>query len=134
MKRDEWNARPRDHMAKVKGDGAVLGIIMTDGDLWKETRRFSLRHLRDFGYGKANMESSVMDEVHNVIDHLEKRIGTGEEVITFESTFGPAVLSTLWNMVAGIRTELNDPEVIRLQRVVKETLQRRAFGKNTRGR
>lgn len=32
-------------------------------------------------------------------------------------------------MVAGIRTELDDPNVLRLQRVVKETLQRRAFGR-----
>lgn len=49
MKKDEWNGRPGDHMAKVKGDGSILGIIMTDGELWKETRRFTLRHLRDFG-------------------------------------------------------------------------------------
>lgn len=128
MKRDEWNGRPGDALAKIKGDGNVLGIIMTDGDLWKETRRFSLRHLRDFGYAKANMETSVMEEVQNVMDHLDKRIGDGEEIVSFEKTFGPAVLSTLWNMVAGIRTELDDPDVLRLQRIVKETLQRRAFG------
>jgi hypothetical protein len=115
-------------MAKIKGDGKVLGLIMTDGDLWKETRRFSLRHLRDFGYGKSNMESSVMEEVTNVVNHLDKRAGSGEAIVSFESTFGPAVLSTLWHMVAGIRTELDDPEVLRLQRIVKETLQRRAFG------
>jgi len=101
---------------------------MTDGELWRETRRFSLRHLRDFGYGKANMETSVMEEVQNVIDHIEKDISKGNSVITFESTFGPAVLSTLWNMVAGIRTELDDPNVLRLQTIVKETLRRRAFG------
>ncbi|OXA50569.1 Methyl farnesoate epoxidase [Folsomia candida] len=128
MKRDEWNGRPHDHMAKIKGDGAVLGIIMTDGDLWKETRRFSLRHLRDFGYGRSNMETSVMDEVQNVVDRLDKQIGNEEQVLSFESTFGPAVLSTLWNMVASIRTELDDPDILRLQRIVKETLQRRAFG------
>jgi hypothetical protein len=153
MKRDEWNGRPKDHLSKIKGDGKDLGtisisdyrnarkilyitsdshstpgMIMTDGDLWRETRRFSLRHLRDFGYGKANMETSVMEEVQNVIEHLDKDIKGGEAIVTFESTFGPAVLSTLWNMVAGIRTELDDPNVLRLQKIVQDTLRRRAFG------
>ncbi|OXA50570.1 Farnesoate epoxidase [Folsomia candida] len=128
MKRDEWNGRPHDHMAKLKADGAILGIIMTDGELWKETRRFTFRHMRNFGYGKNTMESSVMDEVQNVVDHVGKKIGIGEHILSFDDTFGPAVLSTLWNMVASIRTELDDPAVLKLQRTVRETMQKRAFG------
>ena len=33
------------------------------GDTWTEQRRFTLRALRDFGFGKAGMEEVIMEEL-----------------------------------------------------------------------
>lgn len=39
--------------------GNSLGIISTEGDLWREQRRFALHVLRDFGLGKNLMQEKV---------------------------------------------------------------------------
>lgn len=37
------------------------GIVMAEGELWEQHRRFLLRQLRDFGFGKSSMEALIMD-------------------------------------------------------------------------
>jgi hypothetical protein len=37
-------------------NGGVPGVIFSHGNYWKELRRFLLRNLRDFGFGKTSME------------------------------------------------------------------------------
>jgi hypothetical protein len=52
---------------------SVSGLIFTDGPYWLELRRFTLRHLRDFGYGKTNMESLIMHEVDDLIQEMRSK-------------------------------------------------------------
>lgn len=47
------------------------GIIMTEGQLWSEHRRFVLRHLRDFGFGKSSMEQLIKNEVYDLVAAME---------------------------------------------------------------
>jgi hypothetical protein len=106
------------------------GIIQSDGELWKETRRFTFRHLKDFGFGKSSMiEDSVLEELQIMTQILERSISKGENVLDSEVIpFGPAIVSTLWKMVAGVRVDLEDPEVHKLLRIVQDTLRRRPIG------
>lgn len=39
--------------------GGTYGIINTEGDLWREQRRFALHVLRDFGLSKNLMQEKV---------------------------------------------------------------------------
>ena len=39
--------------------GQIAGIIFTNGEEWREQRRFALRHLRNFGFGKTSMEEMI---------------------------------------------------------------------------
>ncbi|KAK5638646.1 hypothetical protein RI129_012941 [Pyrocoelia pectoralis] len=52
--------------------GELLGIVFTDGDYWKEQRRFALRHLRDFGFGRrfSLTEQLLESEVKSLIDFI----------------------------------------------------------------
>ena len=52
-----------------------LGIILSNGDSWKEMRRFALTNLRDFGMGKKMSEEKIIQECHYLIDTLEKHEG-----------------------------------------------------------
>jgi len=105
-----------------------IGIILTEGPLWRDTRRFALRHLRDFGFGKACMETSIMEEVINMINFVQVKAAKENGRIQFDEIFGPMVLSTLWKMIAGVYCDLNDKRILELQRIVRDTLRRRAIG------
>ena len=39
---------------KISGK-VMTGVLMSDGDIWHQQRRFTLRTLRDFGFGKQGI-------------------------------------------------------------------------------
>lgn len=47
-----------------------VGVFFTDGPFWVNQRRFTLRHLRDFGFGKKSMEGLMLEEVDDLIDEI----------------------------------------------------------------
>ncbi len=46
-----------------ENQGRPPGVILSNGPYWREIRRFLLRNLRDFGFGKSSMEELFHDEV-----------------------------------------------------------------------
>ena len=44
----------------------VQGIITSDGQRWQETRRFTLKHLKDFGFGKEELEGVIQAEAEEI--------------------------------------------------------------------
>jgi len=50
---------------------SLTGFFFTDGPFWVEQRRFSLRHLRDFGFGKRSLEGIILDEAEELIKRLD---------------------------------------------------------------
>ena len=58
----------------VEMDGN-MGIITASGPKWREARRFVLRHLRDFGFGKTSMESVFHTDVSQLSQLLEAKVG-----------------------------------------------------------
>ncbi|CAG7713296.1 unnamed protein product, partial [Allacma fusca] len=45
------NDKPYNEIFRVLRDG-FHGVVSSSGQEWVEQRRFTLRHLRDFGFGK----------------------------------------------------------------------------------
>lgn len=43
-----------------------------DEQLWVEQRRFVLRHLRDFGFGRTSMATIIEDEALKLVEHFKK--------------------------------------------------------------
>ena len=44
---------------------------MTDGELWREQRRFTMHHLKNLGFGKSSLEVTILEEVSDLIMKLE---------------------------------------------------------------
>ena len=88
---------------KCKG----LGVALSEGQYWKEQRRFALRHLRDFGFGKTSMEEFILVEAKKLAEMLRK-----EQNPTFlNHNLQISVVNTLWSIVVGEKLELDDPKL-----------------------
>ncbi|KAI1702517.1 cytochrome p450 domain-containing protein [Ditylenchus destructor] len=66
-----WNFVEMDKILKFR---SASGVVITDGDLWKDQRRFTLHVFRDFGLGKNSMQERVMTEVETLCEKVDKDI------------------------------------------------------------
>ena len=48
------------------------GIISADGQRWLEHRRFALKHLKDFGFGKVGLEGVIQEEAEEIVAILSE--------------------------------------------------------------
>lgn len=98
--------------------------MLTDEEFWVEQRRFVLRHLREFGFGKRTMAELVQEEAVQLVDDFKEKIrnsknGTGG-VFAMRDAFSVGVLNTLWSMMASKRYDADDKELKDLQALLTE--------------
>ncbi len=74
------------------------GVSFQHGQSWVEQRRFALRTLRNFGFGKAGMEEMIAEEVEALCAHLEER---GGEYVQMGRFFNRSALSAVWRVLTG---------------------------------
>lgn len=58
--------------SEIRHVSALLraGIVFNEGQTWLEQRRFTIKVLRDFGFGKQSMEEAVGNEVRDLITYF----------------------------------------------------------------
>ncbi|MEJ1276409.1 hypothetical protein NN561_007313 [Cricetulus griseus] len=70
---EEFAGRGSFPMAERINEG--LGIVFSNGSIWKETRRFTLMTLRNLGMGKRSIEDRVQEEAQCLVEELRKTNG-----------------------------------------------------------
>lgn len=83
------------------------GVLTSNGDSWKEMRRFALTNLRDFGMGKRASEDKIIEECDHLIEVLKKYKG---EAFDTTQPVNYAVSNIICSIVYGSRFEYDDPE------------------------
>jgi len=119
-----FSGRPGNELL-TQFSGGKIGILNADGPGWAEQRRFTLRTLRDFGFGKKNMEAMIMDEVTEIIEIFKKESG---KPFSVNRRFSLAVLNALWAIMTSERNSQEDPKLKNILDTAIETF--REIGDN----
>lgn len=56
-------------------------MILSDGDKWREQRRFVLSRFKDFGVGRSGIEKKAEVEVETMIEEIEADIVAGSDIV-----------------------------------------------------
>ena len=83
--------------------GGYTGVVPTDGELWKEHRRFTLHVLRDFGLGKNLMQERILGEVTSLIADVKEDLKAGKKVISIQDEIDRTVGSVINILAFGYR-------------------------------
>ena len=108
--RDEFSSRPNNYPEKyIRGfNGTPLGLVATEGKFWQEQRRFTLKHLKDLGFGRNKLDEAIQEEVNYLLEDLLIQSKYGD--ILIENLFNFPIINILWKIVASKRYDPNLPE------------------------
>ncbi|KAF7634323.1 hypothetical protein Mgra_00006289 [Meloidogyne graminicola] len=59
--------------------GSVDGVIRSNGEQWKQLRKFFFKAMRDYGIDKDTVEKQVLDAIFRVIDKTKKEKQEGKK-------------------------------------------------------
>ncbi|KAI4887982.1 hypothetical protein NFI96_015680 [Prochilodus magdalenae] len=82
------------------------GILFSNGENWKEMRRFALTNLRDFGMGKRGSEDKIIEEIQYLKEVFRS---FGGQPFDTTQPVNYAVSNIISSIVYGSRFEYSDP-------------------------
>uniref|UniRef100_A0A8C6FZS2 Uncharacterized protein n=1 Tax=Moschus moschiferus TaxID=68415 RepID=A0A8C6FZS2_MOSMO len=94
-----------------------LGIIFSNGEIWKQTRRFSLMVLRNMGMGKRTIEHRIQEEALCLVEALKKTNGSPCDP-TFLLSYAPC--NVICSIIFRNRFEYSDENFLALAKYVDE--------------
>jgi methyl farnesoate epoxidase/farnesoate epoxidase len=103
--------------------GKSLGLLFSgaEDNVWKESRRFVHRTLRDFGFGKQRTQDErAHEELASLFEHIECIVDPKTRVLAMHHIFSVSVLNLIWRMVAGERFEYDDTKFHEILNVMEE--------------
>ncbi|XP_031812612.1 cytochrome P450 2C23-like isoform X1 [Sarcophilus harrisii] len=96
------------------------GIVFSNGESWKQMRRFSLMTLRDFGMGKRSIEERVQEEAQCLVEEFRKTKGQPTDP-TF--ILGCAPCNVICSILFRDRFKYNDEKFLYLMKLLNENFQ-----------
>uniref|UniRef100_UPI0037E9C1D1 cytochrome P450 2J6-like n=1 Tax=Semicossyphus pulcher TaxID=241346 RepID=UPI0037E9C1D1 len=96
------------------------GLLLSNGNIWKQQRRFALSTLRNFGLGKKSLEPVILDEFTHCLKDFQSYQG---KPFNPRLVVNNAVSNIICSMVFGHRFEYSDEKFRKLIGCFETTLQ-----------
>ncbi|XP_008405248.1 cytochrome P450 2J6-like [Poecilia reticulata] len=100
--------------------GGGLGVIFSNGNIWKQQRRFALSTLKYFGFGKKSLEPVILDEFTHCAEEIR---GYRGKPVNPHLIINNAVSNIICQLVFGHRFEYGDEKFIKLMLLFGKALQ-----------
>uniref|UniRef100_A0A8C4Y9D6 Uncharacterized protein n=1 Tax=Gopherus evgoodei TaxID=1825980 RepID=A0A8C4Y9D6_9SAUR len=104
------------NVLQLKAEGMVnslreVGLLFSNGERWRQLRRFSLAALQDFGTGQRSVEEQIQDEAQRLVEEFRKTKG-----LPFDPTFflSRSASSVICAIVFGQRFDYADESFLDL--------------------
>ena len=94
------------------------GIFLSQGKIWSEQRRLTVKTLKDFGFGKSSMEEIIQDEFKQFINYLQQLNPAEPREIT--GLFTLPILNSLWKITVGESFAYDNPKLERIHEMLGE--------------
>ena len=101
-------------------NGRSLGISWESGHFWQDQRRFTLKHLRELGFGKQSLDTMMQEEVREFINMMLITANSDKQknISIDDGFFNFAVVNILWQIVASEKLDSSDPEKQKIMRML----------------
>ena len=110
-------------MGQFKGKGPRRGLLDPDiSPSWKDQKRFVLKTLRDYGFGKKS-EQNIQDEAKNLINFISEKICLKDnEDFPIKDVFNIPVVNVIWKMVANKAFSMESSDGLKFVKILEEIL------------
>ena len=93
------------------------------GPFWKDQKRFVLKTLKDYGFGRKS-EENIRDEARTLINHMSEN-NTEENDFLVEDNFNISVVNVIWKMVANKTFSLDSQDGLEFVRTLDNIFSKR---------
>ncbi|XP_061856684.1 cytochrome P450 2H1 isoform X3 [Colius striatus] len=93
------------------------GIVTSNGETWRQLRRFTLTTLRDFGMGKKGIEERIQEEAQFLVERIRN---TQEQPFNPSNFLIHAVSNIICSIVFGDRFDYEDKKFLTLIELLEE--------------
>jgi len=121
LRNSDLDGRPDSAALRARTCDERLGVTFVDGEFWSEQRRFTMRHLRDLGFGRTSSENVIEEEIHEMLDDLRASAASNPAgIVDFKGVFSVSIINVLWAIIGGERFQRNDAKFIHLLNTIEE--------------
>lgn len=119
---DRAKSGPMYELYEGESSNSSFGVLFASGPTWKLNRRFSLKTLRDFGFGRKTAETFILEETDYVARYMKEQMqDTGSWLCQdIEEVFLRSALNVVWQMVAGERFDYDHQNMGNLQDIIRK--------------
>lgn len=83
----------------------------------KELKRFTLRALREFGFGKGSLEENIQEEVNIFLDFIDETNGAS---FSLDEKVNVSISNIICSIVFGKRYEYDDHKFVKLMKILDD--------------